>query len=426
MKFTPRETVALAVEASKAGQVNGAQSVISALRKKYGSDLVPEAMDFPEPAIPLDAIPFTLTFAEGSEDAGKLISNSMDVDASDEVILENFGTLRSWGRDWVRNMALNAKAIEDDYQRDGDLIQAHKMTFPHIKDPKIAVVCGSGSSLDDYAHLLKDFPGIVICGASNASTVLAAGRTPDVIMALDSGVGTSFHLMGVPFDDFGATLVCSTSIHPDVPKMFPKNRKWFTSIVQMHRGANHPFNVFSHMLFPYIQSFMFQAGCTANGEILFCNLLEEMTGTKFDAIYLLGVDFAYKQEHTRCRAYKYENGAFVQRDIFTSSTAIQTSARVVRAANGMVTDDVMLEYKRSLLTAWVITKLPLFDCSDGIITEVPKVEFGRLAKEGFGRRPVAYSYDSVIESYNKYLSSIGYIPGKAQGTEGREIDGELW
>lgn len=424
-RFTPRETMVLAIEAAKVGQIHSAQQVVTNLRKKYGDDLVPLAMDVPEPKIPLDAIPFTLTFAEGV-DAGKMISGAMDVDASDEIILDNFGTLQHWGEEWLRNAALCAPFIDADFLAKGSAVQAHELDFSRIRDPKIAVVCGSGSSLDEMTRFLPSFPGLVICGASNASAVLAAGRVPDAILAIDSGIGTSFHLQGVPFDDFGATLIASTTIHPAVPQMFPKNRKWFTSIVQMHRGANHPFNVFCHMLFPYIKSFTFQAGCTANSEILFLNLLTEMRGISFDAIYLLGVDFAYKEENTRCKAYKYENKKFVERDIFTSRTSVQTSSILKRSANGLVTDNAMLEYKRSLLTAWVITKLPLYDCSEGIITEVPKVEFTELAKTGFRQRPLPYSYDEVVQRYNAYLSSIGYIPGKTSGTEGREIDGELW
>jgi hypothetical protein len=424
---TIRESVALAIEAAKAGQINGAQQVIENLRTKFGEDLIPKTLDFPEPVIPHDAIPFALTYSEGMSQAGMPIP-SMDLDPTDDIILENFGTLRTWGRDWVRNMALCAPLIDADHDIKGDLIQAHTLDLSKVRDPKIAVVCGSGSSLDDLARLLPAFPGLIICGASNASVCAAMGANPHAILAIDSGLGTRAHLMGVPFDSLGSTLCCATSIDPEVPKMFPTNRKWFTSIVQMQRGANHPFNVFSQLLFPYLNSFMFQAGCTVNAEILLLNMLVEMQRASFDAIYLLGVDFAYKQDRARCHAYALrDNGLFEERDAGLSTTVPHMRSQPLRAANGMITDESMLAYKRSLLTVWVITKLPLYDCSDGIITEVPRADFRSLAKEGFRERPPSYKYDpTVIEAYNGYLASIGYVPGKTSGSEGKPISGELW
>jgi len=426
-KMTIREAVALAIEAARAGQVNGAQSVVTNMRKKFGDDLIPSSMDVKEPFLPLDAIPFHLSYAEGMDGAGAAIPTEMDLDASDEIIMENFGTLQQWGQEWLRYMGENASSILEDFQKKGSLVQAHLFDLSKIKDPTQAVVCGSGASLNEMSKFLPDFPGIVVCGASNASNVAASGRVPDLILAIDAGVGTILHLSGVPYDSLGSTLITPTASNPEVPCLFPNNRLWFTSIIQMAKGANHPFNVFSHMLFPFIQSFMFQAGCTINAELLFLNLLSEYKKISLDAVYLLGCDFAYKKGASRCLAYKRNDDlTYEQRDISHSTTEIQTRSQIWRSANGLLTDDTMLGYKRSLLTVWLISKLPIYDCSDGIITEVPKVEFIRLAKDGFRGRPPSYEHGTIIEAYNRYLTSIGYIPGKAPGFEGQKVEGELW
>jgi hypothetical protein len=172
---------------------------------------------------------------------------------------------------------------------------------------------------------------------------------------------------------------------------------------------------------------MFQAGCTVNAEILLLNMLEEFKLVKLDAVYLLGVDFAYKKGRSRCKAYALrDNGSFEQRDAGLASDVMHLRSQPLRAANGMVTDESMLAYKRSLLTVWVITHLPLYDCSDGIITEVPRADFRQLAQGGFRDRPPAYDRDFVAETYNRYLTRIGYEPGKSAGTEGKPISGELW
>jgi hypothetical protein len=421
-----RESLTLAIESARAGASVGAQQVIENLRSKFGEDLIPKTLNVHESPIPDDAIPFALTYAPGMSEAG-LPFPSMDVDPTDDIILENFGTLRIWGREWIRNMALCAPLVDADFQEKGEDLQAHRLDISKIADPTLAVVCGSGSSLDEMTQLLPAFPGLIICGASNASACAAAGANPHAILAIDSGLGTVAHLMGVPFDERGSSLVCATSILPDVAKMFPHNRKWFTSIVQMQKGANHPFNVFSQLLFPYIQSFMFQAGCTVNAEILFLQLLVEMAALKLDAVYLLGVDFAYRKNRSRCSAFALrDNGLFEKRDAAASSDVPYVRSAFFRSANGLLTDETMLSYKRSLLTVWVITRLPLFDCSNGIITEVPKVDFKSLASQGFRGRPEPYSYERVIQTYNDYLTGVGYIPGKTAGAEGKPVSGELW
>jgi hypothetical protein len=426
-----RESVLLAIEAAKVGQVMGAQQVIGNFRKKYDEDLVPKDLDFPEPIIPSDAIPFHLTYADGDREAGMPLPN-MDIDPQDGIILENFGTLRQWGREWVANLGGNASLIHEDHARRGSLIQAHTLNLSHVKDPTQAVVCGSGASLEDLKSLLPAFPGVVLCGASNASTVLAAGRKPDAILSLDAGSATVDHLKECPYDEMGIPLITSTIMHPDVPRLFPNTRKWFTSLIQMGAGANHPFNVFSQLMFPFINSYMFQAGCTINGELLLLNMMEEMSYAKFDAVYLLGVDFCYKKEAPRCKAYKYVNDpddpddpSFVELPPNTKN-GVPTTIPIRRSWNGLITDQVMLEYKRSLLTLWVITKLPFYDCSSGILTEVPRADFEELAKTGFRARPPLYDYQYILSAYNAYLTRLGYVPGKDAGSEGEPLDDLLW
>lgn len=416
---TPRDMIALAVEVAKAAENLGALQVIANLRERFGSELVPVDLDPSESPIAHDAIPFLLT---DPETGAPLVS--MNVDPTDDIIRDNFITMRDWGREWIRNMGLCAPLVNADHERLGDACQAHTLDLSRVRDPTQAVICGSGASLDAMTELLPAFPGLIICGPSNASACAAAGAPPHAILAIDSGLGTIAHLMGVPFDSLGSTLITSTSIKPDVAEMFPLHRKWFTSIIQMGRGSNHPFNVFSAMLFPFLHSFMFQAGCTVNAEILFLQMLREMQKVEFSAVYLLGVDFCYRENAARCSAFALrDNGSYEKRDAGLSSSVPHVRSPFVRSFNGLVTDRSMLDYKRSLLTVWVITQLPLYDCSDGIITEVPRADFASFCS---GQRPPAYSQQSIFDSYNAYLSRIGYQSGKSAGSEGTEIQGGLW
>jgi hypothetical protein len=366
-------------------------------------------------------LPFELvSTVPGNE--GIRIDERYEVDSPDDVDIANYDTINKWMPEWLENARKNAALVEDDFSKR----DANAHTFSkEVKDPTLVCILGSGSSLDTYAPRLAEFPGYVIGGPSNAPLAAAHGRPHDATLGIDSGAGTILYLKSGPFDEIGSTLITTPTIHPEVPRLFPKHRLWFNSIIQLGKSAQHPYNIMMKLLFNNISAWMYQAGCTVNAELLLAHMLEVMTGKRFRAVILLGTDMAYKKNASRCASYEYQGGTWRERDINISSKVIQTRARIYRARNGMVTDDAMIGYKRSLLTIWQISEMKLYDASDGILTEIPKINFSKCLDENFENLP-EYNGGFIYDTYRQYLTDTGYQKGKTAGFEGTQISGDLW
>jgi hypothetical protein len=376
--------------------------------------------------LPYELVDIHETLPDGSNppiDARKLPLPSEPDESLDE---ENYISLAQWVTTWLPQARQCAPFVEEDFK---DRL-ADAYLFPetvHVADPTLCAIIGSGPSLNKTVHLLKAFPGYILCGPSNAAILCANGINPHAIIAIDSGMGTMLHIGSAPFGKMGIHLITNPTIGPGVPAVFPSsNRWWFMSYIQLGEGAQHPYNIFLSFLFDNIKSWMYQAGCTVNAEYLIPGMWQSMGHVPFRAIYLLGADFCYRPNAARCASFRLEDDGktWTERDIDTPSKVVRSTARLMRSRNGLLTDQAMLEYKRSLLTVWVMTQLPTFDCSDGIITEIPKVDFSLFADGKTVPKPL--SEQDIVKTYNAYLDSIGKGEDKTVKPEGTPVEGALW
>ena len=374
----------------------------------------------------LNSVPFKLVdTADGNKviDEGWPTSSPMDID------LDNYGTLTVWIQNWMNNMRLCAPLVTEDFaKRDSNAYMFEDYIERKPERPDLAVVLGSGPSLNESAKLLKDFPGYIFAGPTNASIAARYGAVPHAIIAIDSGSSTSMQMAVAPFDRLGSWLITNPSIDYDAAASF-KKRLWFCSLIQMGGSAQHPFNLFQKMLFSPVVAWMYQAGCVVNAALLFLHMLSVKRERYFKRIFLLGTDFCYRKNASRCKSFTYrEDGTWYQRDVMNPSDRILTRARLTRSRNGLVTDEAMLGYKRSLLTIWQIAYLRLYDGSDGILTEIPKADFNALTRtQDWDSGVEDYSDEFVTKTLQDYLNDTGY-DGKKSGNEGKPIEDleKLW
>jgi hypothetical protein len=374
----------------------------------------------------LNRLPFNLVDIQPDGQGNHPNIDASTIDAPADIDFDNYVTLSQWIPTWLDSARRCSSFVEEDFGQGHDA-NAHLWRKP-VCDPTLAVVLGSGPSLNHVSEFLRDFPGYVIGGPSNAAIAAAHGRPQDAVLAIDGGMGNINHLRSGPFASLGTDLITNPTIQPDLVRLFPSSqRRWFMSMIQMGKGAQHNFNLFMKLLFSPIVSWMYQAGCTVNAEISFLHMLEVMGHPRFRAVYLLGVDFAYFQHHSRCDSFLYHesSGEWEKRDVDNPSNAIHTNSRIMRARNGMVCDRSMIEYKRSLLTLWAISLLPLVNCSHGIITELPEAKFEDYA-DGTAVPEDLPDERHVQNTYREYLESTGYKEGESSGFEGTEASGELW
>lgn len=272
---------------------------------------------------------------------------------------------------WIRN-ATDNRAWFERYQRENRNVDMDTELKGILKD-KIAVIVGSGPSLDTYGELLPYLQkngAFIMCGASNAAAVkyYMEGKSPDVISAFDSSPVVSSQLASCSFSKTPFLLVRPIT-HPSVLK------HWHT-LYGRKVAWQHPINNQSQFLtnvlpymYPEIKIGAMSMGCTPN------NLLSLATYMGAKRVLLLGVDFAFKdirENESPVTTYRgasrkeWRNGKQLS---WSSESGILCTKQEQLAGNfrgkelifmdGVATTKEMLEYKLAFMMLQMMDKMPV-------------------------------------------------------------------
>jgi hypothetical protein len=332
-------------------------------------------------------IPLPMLTSEQSEKLQQLYPET-SVPYDEATLIRNLNTINNWLPKWFHNLRENGTVISRGFEEGRFSSVADISTKLQHRDLSKSIVVGSGPSANLLLECdLQKWDGLVICGSSNASLLAAAGRPADIILAVDSAEELYLHLYGCPHEANGSLLLTHPYIHPRVLSL------WSSGVVFYHSHIPygiHPFNTFVEYLYPMINGFMVQSGCTVNQEITFHTFLSEGNRQpwKTTRIFLCGVDFSYPQTsdgsyNERCHTYRFRNGTYIQ-----NPTSAPRPRSTLFPYKERLTDSASVGYKNSLMVLYKLLYLPLYDCSDGIISELPKYDIrevvetnGRVAKE---------------------------------------------
>lgn len=290
----------------------------------------------------------------------------------------NNGIMDAWFPWWVNNAFMNYQGILNDFQVENCSISAEPKQ--DYKTP--AVVIGSGPSLDEIAPLLGKWKGGLFCAASNANIPLRWGRRPDYIGVFDGGDVVKTQLTG--YDWKGVKLVTHPSASPVVINwwkeqgwkrryycMMHKEHNWFEKVMPLVFGDFPRAQMFGYKQNPSIMIAILNAGCVVN------NLVQIARWFQYDPIFLCGVDFSYQEKKQRCTTWKLDD----EKKWKAVEPPTELPKRSIHMSdNGKLTTEEQIEYKHALLAIWKIDRPQLFDCSDGIITEIPKADFKEVVE----------------------------------------------
>lgn len=284
----------------------------------------------------------------------------MQSETKDRKISQNEITIAHWLPTWINYAVENRPYIKAMAKRlKKDLIHGTG-TYQNIcvssiiKRPMVPVlVVGSGPSLDDMLPFIKDFPGVIICGATNAKTVASTGRNPDFICCLDSN-GDTWKAMGAPGYDWGETmLVTHPSISPEILKNWKGPVRFFRP---MQMGYDFFDNVYPKM-YDFIDFGLVNAGCTVNTEAELATLLG------CAPMVIAGVDFGFVDGRARCAQFNWEGGAWVRQP----DPPLQTRSAMRRSRAGCMTTEEMAIYKQNFFLLARTEATTVYSVSRGII-----------------------------------------------------------
>lgn len=303
-----------------------------------------------------------LQVMESEELNGEFIQQTQDE--------RNKGVLQGWLPFWVKNAFDNYAQIMEEAKSQHMCVSTLRKVN---RGP--AVIIGSGPSLDETIPLIGDWKGAVFASGSNSLVCARWGHKPEYICVFDGGDTMYQKLMG--YDWEGSTLLCNPSISPLILRNWIWKKRyylmahfgvqWFDEIMPLAYGD---FMRFPGEAPPCITVGVANAGCTVNNEIQLANYLG------YGPLFLIGVDFGYPDGKERFTRWIHTKGEWKE-----VGPEIYRDRKLHKSDNGILTTEEQIEYKNAMLAVYRQDKPQLFDCSNGIITELPKVDFKEVVEK---------------------------------------------
>ena len=316
-------------------------------------------------------------------DHGEFITQSQQV--------RNAGVLSSWFPRWAWNTAANFQHIRREFLEEEHLDYA---LFRHHKKHKgPAMIVGAGPSFDKAAPLLKKWKGAIFAPESMAHTCAYYGRVPEFIGLYDAHPAVwDNHFEGYDFSE--STLLTHPAVAEKAIELFPGPRIYYTmlhipqpdysvfhpnmqlkemyTIVKRQQFGSDFFEDINPILFPYIGASILNSGCVVN------NMIQCAHYMGYDPLVLSGVDFGYAGGWDRCTGWHMTDGEWVKKP----NSRTEDNGRAIRVAeNGVQTSEEQIEYKIAMMAVYGVDKPNLIDCSDGIVTELPKYPVEEVIKK---------------------------------------------
>ena len=338
----------------------------------------------------------------------------------------NYGVLRNWFSKWVWNTVCNFDFMRKEYFDKKKNYSIALENKKHVGKP--AVIVGAGPSLDKVGHLLKDFKGAVFASESVASTCTYYGHKPEYIGIFDSGVCLEHKFLD-NINWKGSKLLTHPAVDPNVLRSWKWEKLYYmmlhlssvdTSLITEKTTLNEILAIakdqlygtdfFEHinpLLFPYVRTMVLNAGCIVNNLVQLANFMG------FGPLFLIGTDFGFPENKLRSISYKKKFFGWDKTDKFMSVEEAYKGRNIHVSENGIKTTEEQIEYKKALMSIYAMDKCQLFDCSDGIITELPKLDFKEVVKKNGKGFENKYRNDSeIIRRAKSYLDSREEIKAK--------------
>jgi len=339
----------------------------------------------------------------------------------------NSGVLRSWFSRWVWASYQNYDKIEKELVRDKKGYSLLKHHNKHKGEP--ALIVGAGISLEKLIPLLKDWKGAIFTSESMASTLKYYGHQPEYICLFDANQSVwdlFFHGQNYK----GSTLVTHPSVDPKVielwrgekiyylmmhfSKLFDKEKwegKELPEIEKIVKEQLLGYDFFENILpsvYGMIGASILNAGCIVNNAIEVANFMG------YGPLFLCGMDFGFKDWINRYPGVKKIKGKWIKEETKIVKHEeedgkkvgdIDISREIIMSDNGIPTTDEQAEYKLALMSVYKLDRPQLFDCSDGIITELPKLDIKEVVeKNGKGFEGKYRTDEEIVECANAYFN----------------------
>ncbi len=378
--------------------------------------------------------------------------------------IRNSGVLRSWINRWVWASYANYGKIEKEMvgnriSRKNNKLADEKLKAANdagLKGPELKKVCdelnkmkiskysllahqnkhrgepaiivGGGISLEKLIPLLKDWKGVIFAPESLISTLQYYGHKPEYICLFD-GALTAWDAWFKDHNFKGSTLVTHPSVDPKVIEKWKGDKIYYLmmhfsklqgklkqdgkSIREIEIEIKNQllgFDFFENILpsvYGFIGASILNAGCVVNNAIEVANFMG------YGPLFLCGVDYGFKNWILRYPGVFKKEGRWTKDKVvhiqheedgkIVDGTPL--GREIIISNNGIPTTEEQSEYKVALMSVYKLDRPQLFDCSDGIITELPKLDITEVVeKNGKGFEDRYRTDQGIIQVADAYFN----------------------
>jgi len=330
--------------------------------------------------------------------AGERMSQTQDV--------RNNGVLKSWLKQWTWAAFNNHAKIFDEIVGEEKPWQLEKFEGSHKGEP--AIIIGAGTSVDKLWPIISDWKGAIFAPESLAQTCVYHGHKPDYLMVFDAHEKVWQNWLK-DFDWSGTTLITHPAASIEMIDKWTEDKIYYLMlhISRLHeelKGKNllekeiHAkdqligFDFFENVqpvAYNFIRAKILNAGCVVNNSIQVAHFMG------YGPIFLAGVDFGFKDWNNRTDKWMLENdkwvcteGGVIGHEEDGKMVGTDIGREIIMSLNDIPTTEEQIEYKTALMSVYKLDRPQLIDCSDGIITELPKEDITEVVKKngkGFER-----------------------------------------
>ena len=284
---------------------------------------------------------------------------------------------KGWYPQWIHNGYRNFPIIRGDFKKGN----ASVSRMPDGKG-KPAIIVGSGPSLDDAIPYLKDWEHPIFCGPTNALALEANGIHPTYLHAYDSHRSNADRLK-YKWDYSKTELVTHPSTHTSILQAWKGRRWYFLRSFKDHEYFEMVLPIaWSHIcdergidvIFPF-------RGCVVNNEVAIACYLH------YSPLFMVGVDFGWRDPaKTRHVTYVQDGKGLIPAPM-THEDELSKSVEINVSPGGVHFVGKDDNFKRHFLDTIGPLSTDIFDCSDGMVSELIKADIKEVVKkQGEGYR----------------------------------------
>ena len=290
---------------------------------------------------------------------------------------------------------------------------------------KSVLIIGSGPTLDEAMPLMKNWEGDVICSTSQASTLLAWGREPEHIVALDPDSNPD-ELTADTWEGRKSIL----HLHPGV---MPELVKWWTGPMALFRKLQPQTSFYAReQAMGYSPLGPLRAGrywgneapigITAQIPMLACVLAAQIAIAKhigYRQLVLVGADFSFPDDRYRFTPRAWEDGQWVEHKPETleehySQDGADVDPLSETELDGLKSTPMQIFYSHQAVIAWRITECNIVNASPkGLIRMVPHVPIeevvrrGNKGVKGLNLKQIRLVSEEHLARQNIYIFNVG-------------------